>query len=198
MTVKNIVKEILSYIVMIAMILLVFKVFSHFVAAPFVVDGQSMYDTLEDGEKLWMIRYRDIERFDVVVFHPPNNPDSLYVKRIVGVPGDSLAMENDQLILNGQAMAEPYLEPVASASPGPFNRDFSLESTAGVSVIPEGYFYVIGDNRRNSVDSRDFGLIEADSIVGEADWIFWPLSEIGTLDQYSLSPDGSEIVLDSQ
>lgn len=192
---KFILKEIVSTLLLFAVMFLVIMGLYKYIAEPFIVDGASMEATLKSGERLWMLKLNEIDRFDVVIFPAPDNEDKLYVKRVIGVAGDTIAYENDQLLINGQAVEEPYLQEKANEFDGKFTYDFTLEDITGETTVPEGAFFVMGDNRRNSLDGRRFGFIETDDVMGEADFIYWPFSEFGLLDKYELSADGSEIVL---
>lgn len=191
---KDIIREILSYVILFAVVFAGTRLFTHYIASPLKVDGQSMYDTLEDGERLWMLKLNNIDRFDVVVFPDPRGSGKLYVKRIIGVPGDSISYLNDKLIINGQPVDEPYLASQQAQTIGNFTYDFSLEQITGQEVVPEGHYFVLGDNRRNSVDGRAFGFIEAESVLGEADLIYWPLDKMKVLPKWELSEDGTTIV----
>lgn len=192
---KFILKEIVSTLLLFAVMFLVMMGVYKYIAERFIVDGASMEATLKSGERLWMLKLNEIDRFDVVIFPAPDNEDKLYVKRVIGVAGDTIAYENDQLLINGQAVEEPYLQEKANEFDGKFTYDFTLEDITGETTVPEGSFFVMGDNRRNSLDGRRFGFIETDDVMGEADFIYWPFSEFGLLDKYELSADGSEIVL---
>ena len=192
---KYILKEIVSTVVLFAVMFLVIMGVYKYIAEPFIVDGASMEATLKSGERLWMLKLNEIDRFDVVIFPAPDNDEKLYVKRVIGLPGDTIAYENDQLIINGEAMVEPYLVEKAAEFDGDFTYDFALEEITGETTVPEGSFFVLGDNRRNSLDGRRFGFIEAEGVLGEADFIYWPFGEFGLLEKYQLSADGTEIVL---
>ncbi|MRJ46831.1 signal peptidase I [Fundicoccus ignavus] len=191
---KYILKEIFSTIVIFLVMFLVILGVYKYIAEPFIVDGASMEYTLRSGERLWMLKLNNIDRFDVVIFPAPSDEEKLYVKRVIGVPGDTIAYENGELILNGEAMNEPYLAQKESEFDGNFTYDFTLEEITGEITVPEGKLFVMGDNRRNSLDGRRFGFIDADDVLGEADFIHWPLNEFGLLDKYELSEDGTEIV----
>ncbi len=192
---KYILKEIVSTVVLFAVMFLVIMGVYKYIAEPFIVDGASMEATLKSGERLWMLKLNEIDRFDVVIFPAPDNDEKLYVKRVIGLPGDTIAYENDQLIINGEAMVEPYLVEKAAEFDGDFTYDFALEEITGETTVPEGSFFVLGDNRRNSLDGRRFGFIEAEGVLGEADFIYWPFGEFGLLEKYQLNADGTEIVL---
>lgn len=200
MTFKGIIREIISALIWVAVIFLGIKVFYAYVMEPFIVDGRSMEYTLHDGEKMFMMKLNDIERFDVVVFPAPggpissDEPQSLYIKRVIGVPGDTVAYQDDQLILNGVQMNEPYLDDMRADVLGNFTGDFQLEEITGSATVPEGQVFVMGDNRRNSLDGRAFGFIDAEDIIGEADYIHWPLSSMRALDQYEMNENQDTIV----
>ena len=204
MKLTGLVKEIVDFIVMLAITLVIVLGLRHFVAEPFMVDGHSMDYTLADKERLFMWKLAKIERFDVVVIPAPdgskdkNGNVKRYIKRVVGLPGDSIEYKNGTLYLNGVATEEPYLaEKVAeyaAARPGqPFTKDFTLEAVAGAKTVPEGKAFVMGDNRQNSLDGRSFGFIDLKSIQGEADVMYWPLNKISLLQKYKLD-DAGQIV----
>lgn len=153
---------------------------------PFQVEGHSMEPSLEDGQLLMMNRQAAIDRFDIVVFPDPRGSGESYVKRVIGLPGDHLAVQDDVLYLNGQALEEPYLEPLKGQSPHPFTQDFSLEASLGLEAIPPGYAFVMGDNRPQSGDSRQFGLVALASIEGESRFIYYPFQDFGQADGYDL------------
>ena len=195
-------RELLSWIVYLVLWMGVIFAIYHWVAQPFQVDGSSMEHTLEDGQKLWMVKLASIDRFDVVIFPEPMpaqcEKPRLYVKRVIGMPGDTIEVRNDQLVINGQAMEEPYLKQKATEyfqeKGDVFTQDFSLEALTGQTTVPEGKLFVMGDNRRNSLDGRAFGFINAEDVLGEADFIYWPLSDIGLLKNYELNEAGTAII----
>lgn len=153
-----------------------------FLFTSYVVDGQSMMPTLENGNLLMVNKMtyniRDIKRFDVVVFHANESED--YVKRVIGLPGEHVAYKDNQLYINGELLEEPYLDEYKSEPHSLYRTaDFSLEEITGESTIPEGKVFVIGDNRNGSYDSRDFGCIDIEQIVGKVNLRYWPLKDIG-------------------
>lgn len=153
-----------------------------FLFTPIVVDGESMMPTLENGDRMFVdkIGYKigDPERFDIVVFHAPEKKD--YIKRVIGLPGDTLEYKNDQLYINGKAYDEPYLDKYkAQINEGTLTEDFTLQDIdPKLKVIPEGYVFVMGDNRRFSKDSRHIGIVPIEKIIGHASIRFWPLKDI--------------------
>ncbi|HFI0683240.1 TPA: signal peptidase I [Streptococcus suis] len=191
----RIIKEILSLAFTFVLVYVIVLGIQRFVLQPFKVDGQSMDYTLADGERLFMYKLGNVDRFDVVVIESPIEENELYVKRVIGLPGDSLAVENDQLILNGKAMEEPYLTKKQAETSGDFTDAFDLATLTGEATIPEGFVFVIGDNRQHSVDGRTFGLIPMEAVVGEANFIYWPFNKMGLLPSYQLNEDATAIIL---
>lgn len=154
----------------------------YFLFTPIVVDGDSMMPTLENGDRMIVNKFSykigEPDRFDIVVFHAPEQKD--YIKRVIGVPGDFVEYKDDQLYINGEPIDEPYLDAYkAEISEGNLTGDFSLKDIdPSLDVIPEGYVFVMGDNRRFSKDSRHIGIVEQKEIIGNTNIIFWPLNEI--------------------
>ncbi|MGV2620035.1 signal peptidase I [Halobacillus sp. ACCC02827] len=154
-----------------------------FLFAPVVVEGPSMLDTLHSGDHLIVSKLNytlgSADRFDVVVFHATERKD--YIKRVIGLPGDHIQYENDQLFVNGEPVDEPFLDERKSELPEGvrFTEDFSMEELPGsYEVVPEGHLFVLGDNRNNSTDSRMLGMISDDQIVGQAVLSYWPLNRV--------------------
>ncbi|WP_349774290.1 signal peptidase I [Ureibacillus chungkukjangi] len=149
---------------------------------PIVVDGDSMMPTLKDGDRMIVnkIGYTigKPDRFDIVVFHAPEGKD--YIKRVIGLPGDTIEYKDDQLYINGKAYDEPYLDEYKSQiTEGTLTQDFTLqEIDPTLDVIPEGYVFVMGDNRRYSKDSRHIGIVSQDELIGNTSIIFWPIGDI--------------------
>lgn len=152
-----------------------------FLFTPIVVDGESMMPTLEHGDRMIVnkIGYNigNPGRFDIIVFHAPEEKD--YIKRIIGLPGDHIAYEDDQLYINGEPIDEPYLDEYKQGINGTLTEDFTLEEKINASTIPEGTVFVMGDNRRASKDSRIIGVVPMEEVVGSTSFIFWPFEEAG-------------------
>lgn len=201
---KGFLKEIVSWLMYLAFWFLLISAVYHWIGQPFAVDGASMQHTLEDGERVWMWKLSNIDRFDVIVFPEPTKKEEkdkrLFVKRVIGVPGDTIEYKNDQLIINGKTVVEPYLDEKAkeytSASNQSFTADFNLQSVTGQVKVPEGKLFVLGDNRRNSVDGRIFSFIDEKDVVGEAEFIYWPLNKFGKVENYHVDEASSSIVKD--
>ncbi|MGE7093779.1 signal peptidase I [Lysinibacillus sp. NPDC048646] len=153
----------------------------YFLLTPIVVDGASMNPTFNDGDRVVVNKISSTitgyERFDIIVFKFTGNTH--YIKRIIGVPGDHIEYKNDELYINDKKYEEPYLDEFKFSLKDnePFTENFTLEAKLGEVVVPEGHYFILGDNRRNSVDSRvdKVGFVSSDQIIGTASFIFWPL-----------------------
>lgn len=161
--------------------IIIFIFIRAFFFSNYVVEGESMMPTLQDGNKLVVNKFgyqvSDLKRFDVIVFHANAKED--FVKRIIGLPGDKLEYRHDQLYINGRKINEPYLNAYKQKSPGvKITGDFSLKEITGEDTVPEGKLFVLGDNRLGSWDSRHFGFISIGQVVGKVDLRYWPLNEM--------------------
>jgi len=173
-------KEIYSWIKSIAFALMIVFICRQFLFEPSTVFGESMAPTFEDKDKVMVNKITKIKRFDIIVFDAPDVDDSYYIKRVIGLPGDQIEMKNDVLYINDEEMEEPYLTENKEDSPFPMlTENFSLEDKTGKSKVPEDMLFVMGDNRLVSRDSRAFGFIPLDSVVGEVQFRYYPLQHIG-------------------
>lgn len=145
----------------------------NFVSARIRVDGRSMEPTFHHGEYVIVnklaYRFDEFERGDVIVFPYPFNEEEDFIKRIIGLPGDRVTVRGGQVYVNDRLLDEPYI----SAQP---LRDF--EET----LVPESQLFVMGDNRNDSSDSRSWGTLEMDAVIGEAWFVYWPLSDLGLVE----------------
>ncbi|MBR3229481.1 MAG: signal peptidase I [Bacilli bacterium] len=165
----NKIKEIIPYLVIIIVVVLI----RTFVITPIRVDGLSMYSTLNDGDILLLEKYdKAFKRFDIVVF---TNGEDRLIKRVIGLPGDKIEYKNNKLYINGKYKKEKFL------TNNQKTFDFSLEDI-GYKKIPKDYYFVLGDNRTNSTDSRILGLIKKEKIQGKANFTVLPLSKFGRID----------------
>ncbi|MEC0300444.1 signal peptidase I [Peribacillus frigoritolerans] len=173
-------KEIYSWVKSIVFAFIIVFICRQLLFTPTTVLGASMLPTFQDQDRVVVSKTTEIQRSDVIVFDAPDVDGKDYIKRVIGLPGDSIDMKDDVLYINGKAVEEPYLN--ANKEDNPFNKlteDFSLQEKTGESKVPKNMLFVMGDNRLNSKDSRIFGFISYDSIVGEVKFRFYPLQEIG-------------------
>ena len=161
------VKNVLSYIIIILLALLI----KEFVFSPIKVNGTSMYPTLDDGDFMILneIGYHlfGVERFDIVVVK--KNGERI-IKRVIGLPGEKIEYKDNKLYINDKVIEEDFSHATT--------HDFNL-SELNYNVIPEGYYFVVGDNRTNSLDSRKIGLIKKSEIKGKTSLVFFPFSKFG-------------------
>jgi signal peptidase I len=141
------------------------------VSARIKIDGSSMEPNLHHGEFVIVskINYRlgEPERGDVVVFDFPRNITEEYIKRIIGLPGDEVKIEDGKVYINDVFWSEPYVETAARYE--------------GEWVVPEDSLFVLGDNRNNSSDSHNWGMVPLENVIGEALLVYWPPSEWGLI-----------------
>jgi signal peptidase I len=143
-----------------------------FLYQPVRVEGTSMLPNLEDHDRLFInkmaFRVGEVHRGDVVVFQYPRDHTKSYIKRVIALPGDTVAIREGQVILNGKPLREPYV-------PARFSDDRSQPEM----TIPDDQFFVMGDHRSISSDSRDFGPVDRDLIYGKASFVYWPMDQAG-------------------
>lgn len=162
---------------LIAVVLILTFFVRGFLFTNYIVYGQSMMPTIHDGERIIVNKVgyemKEPDRFDLIIFHATEESD--YIKRVIGLPGDEIYYEDDLLYINDIPHDEYFLEVHREAhDKGLFTEDFDLESQTGKTIVPDGYVFVLGDNRQNSVDSRQIGFVSTDEIVGQANMTFWP------------------------
>ena len=155
-----------------------------FLGRPFTVSGASMYPTLHNGDRMVLSKVGDIHRFDVVILKAPDE-NVEYIKRVIGMPGDTVEMKSGVLYINGKKVDQPFINTEALAKQTVFMDDFTLESLTGESKVPEGKYFVLGDNRGVSKDSRLIGFIDRSAIEGKAVFTIWPFGRIGGQKDYS-------------
>jgi signal peptidase I len=173
--------ELLEWIKALAIAVLLAAVIRYFFFAPIVVDGYSMMPTLHTQDRMIVNKFSykisEPKRFDIVVFHATVDKD--YIKRVIGLPGDHVEYKNDTLYINGKEYDEPYLEEYKNQLiDGPLTEPFDLESIIGQPTVPEGHIFVMGDNRRQSKDSRHIGTVPIEEVMGETSFVYWPISDI--------------------
>lgn len=161
-------KEIISYILVIVVIILI----KHYIASPIRVNQTSMSPTLHDKDIMILnkisYRFNDIERFDIVVFKYEGD---YLIKRVIGLPGESIEYKDNYLYVNGKKVEENFTKEKTS--------DFKIEEL-DAKKVPEDSYFVVGDNRVNSKDSRIIGFIPKEQIVGKSHFIIFPFNRFGT------------------
>lgn len=174
------------------------------VVLPYEVEGASMTPNLHDRERVLVNRtvyfhfdlnrivnllpgverdgthefypFHQPQRGDVIVLNPPLESSQPYIKRVIGLPGESISFKDGYVYVNDERLDEPYVDgPITECTRTPY---------CSIDRIPDGYVYVLGDNRDNSSDSRSFGYVKIDDIVGKAWFTNWPLTDIGLVPHY--------------
>jgi signal peptidase I len=149
-----------------------------FILIPVRVDGNSMQKNLQQGDMIVMEKFSSIKRFDVIVFQADNG--AVLIKRVIGLPGDSIRYENDQLYVNDQPVAEPFLDKNLKKDheKAPYTTNFDSKELLNETKLPGNSYFVLGDNRRMSKDSRSFGAVKSDAILGKAQAVYYPLQHV--------------------
>lgn len=158
----------LSVVIAIAVILFLYQ--------PVKVEGTSMMPALQDQERIFINKfvYRfgigDVNHGDTVVFWYPNDPTKSYIKRVIGVPGDRIELDNGTVVLNGKPLDEVYVPP-----------EYRDQQSMAATTVPAGEYFVLGDHRSSSNDSRAWGMVPRRYIYGKAVFVYWPLDKMGPL-----------------
>lgn len=168
---KRILKENYIYIIIIILVILV-KIF---IVTPVRVNGVSMNPTLEEGDIMILnkLSRNSIKRFDIIVIRDDDDDEDI-IKRVIGLPGEHIEYKNNILYVNGKKVDEKFTK----VKDGKLN-DYSIEALEN-STVPKDYYFVVGDNRPNSKDSRIIGFIHKDKIKGKASFVIFPFSRFGS------------------
>lgn len=167
-------EEVKDWIISILIAVVLAFFIRYFIVELYMVEGPSMRPTLVSGERLvvnkFLYRFKTPERGEVVVFRYPRDPSRDFIKRVIGVPGDTIEIQDGQVFRNGELLEEPYI----------------LERTRGsypAAKVPEGHIFAMGDNRNNSEDSRfkGVGFVPYELIKGKAMVVFWPIGHLKSL-----------------
>src|SRR6516165_581652 len=160
----------LAFSVLIAVILIVF------IYQPVKVEGTSMMPTLTDQERIFINKFTyhyglgDIERGDMVVFWYPLDTSKSYIKRVIGLPGDVVRIDQGEVYVNGNLLVEDYVP------------DIYRDSVSwGPKSVPADSYFVLGDHRSSSNDSRTWGFVDRKYVYGKAVFVYWPLTKMGVL-----------------
>jgi signal peptidase I len=147
-----------------------------FLYRPVKVEGTSMMPSLYDQERLFINQFSykfgigDIKRGDTVVFWFPEDTTKSYIKRVIGLPGDSIEVDDGYVIVNGKKLVENYIP-----------REYRDDRSYPLHIVPPGEYFVLGDHRVSSNDSRAWGFVPKNYIYGKAVFVFWPLDRMGTV-----------------
>lgn len=172
-------KFILDVLIMMVVILGVFYALFHFVLSNDRVSGPSMQPTFENNDRLISVRHFTPKRNDVVVLLAPkaanDTPGALYIKRVIGLPGDKVVSKNDKMYVNGKLIDEPYLNNKYKKADNAAGQNYTANFTC---KVPKGYYWVMGDHRDISKDSHIFGPVKRDNLVGKVVFRYWPFNKI--------------------
>lgn len=163
------VRDLMLSVVIAAMVIL-------FLYQPVKVEGTSMMPALVDQERIFINKfiYRlgigDIQRGDMVVFWYPGDPSKSYIKRVIGVPGDRITIDDGIVIVNGSRLPETYVP-----------EEYRDRASHHLDIVPDDQFFVLGDHRSSSHDSRSWGPVPRRYIYGKAVFVYWPLEKMGVL-----------------
>jgi signal peptidase I len=167
-------EEIKDWVISILIAVVLAFFIRYFIVELYMVEGPSMRPTLVNGERLvvnkFLYRFKTPERGEIIVFRYPRDPSRDFIKRVIGVPGDTVEIKEGRVFVNGQLQNETYI----------------LEKTRGsypLATVPAGHVFVMGDNRNNSEDSRfrDVGFVSGELIKGKAVFVFWPIDQLKSL-----------------
>lgn len=165
----NVVVDILETLLLSVILFLIINA----VSARIKIDGSSMEPTLHHGEFIIVsklnYRFGEPERGDIVVFDYPRNITQEYIKRVIGLPGDHVRIEDQKVYVNGQEVSEPYLN-----APPVYEGEWD---------VPDEALFVLGDNRNNSSDSHNWGVVPMENVIGEAFFVYWPPESWGLIQQ---------------
>ena len=174
---SSIKREVFEWAKMVVWVVVMFYGLRTFVVEGFEIRGHSMENTLENQERVLVAKFiymfRPIQRGDVIVFRFPKEPARRFVKRVIGLPGDDVEIKAGVVHVNGEPVDEPYVYENG--------QSFLFRENLPGERVPAGQYYVLGDHRNVSSDSRSWGFIPRDDVIGKAVFRFWPPSEVGVL-----------------
>jgi signal peptidase I len=181
-----------EYAVILAVALAVAFLVQAFVVKPYRIPSPSMVPTLDPGDRVLVARFHyhltAPSRGDIVVFKYPLDPRVVFIKRLIGLPGDTLSLNDGHVYVNGVRQDEPYVQRV-NGQPAPTNPAPALSGSTMTDpwslhspyTVPPGHYFMMGDNRLDSDDSRVWGPVPARDLIGKAFFVYWPLNRLGSL-----------------
>lgn len=173
---KQKIKQYLKYIVInVTLAALLSVVLINYVASAYRINGHSMYSVLEHRDRIIIyklgLRSGNIHRFDIVVLDKPNEPSKSIIKRVIGLPGEEVEIKEGEVYINGRKLGQPFLKP----HKGFIARGDNMRPRK----VPRDHYFVMGDNRPVSRDSRNFGMVPLHCVTGKTVFRYWPPSRIG-------------------
>ncbi len=163
-------REVIETIVLTILMFVVIR----FAVQNFNIEGTSMEPSLHNQELIlvdkWTYLFRPPARGDVIVFIAPPQPSQDYIKRVIGIPGDTITIQNTTVIVDGVILNETYVDPNNQGNIYDYKNIHDM-------VVPPNKYFVLGDNRRGSSDSRDWGFVPKKNIIGRAALVYWPLQQ---------------------
>lgn len=163
----------------IALALAIFTLVYLFLLQPHQVSGLSMFPSFDNGEYLLTnkisYRFEKPQRGDVIIFSSPETPGEDYIKRIIGLPNDTLEIHGGNIFVNAKQLSEPYLPSSLYTAPGSFLPE------GNKITLDKNEYFVMGDNRPNSSDSRRWGVVKREKIKGKAWFVYWPPKNVGVV-----------------
>lgn len=173
---KESIIELIEFIAIVAAVLVVLR---FFVAEPHRVSGNSMIPNFHDGDYIITNKlaknFSTFQRGEVIILHNPRNKDQVFIKRVVGLPGEKVEVLDGQVYINDQPISEAYLPNQLQTPPGTFL------SEGEEIVVPENQYFVMGDNRGGSSDSREWGTVMFELVIGQAWGRYWPIDKFGII-----------------
>lgn len=184
-TIKRTLGIFFDFIQSIVVVMAIMVMLYLFVVSPQEISGASMEPNFHNGQYIMtnkiIYKFRDPVRGDVVIFKSPRNKQVDYIKRIIGLPGETVKLQDNKIYVNGQLVEEPYLSPGITIFGGSYLQEGSE------IVVPDGTYFVLGDNRPHSSDSREFGPIAKEDFIGQAFLRYFPFNEAGILSRPTYS-----------